>query len=241
MATQHILVINPNTSDSVTQRLVQQLSQPWPGVQVHGVTADFGAPYIADEYSYCVAGHGVIDAWERARLQAPAGGYAGVLIGCFGDPGLDALREVAGIPVWGLAQAAMQGVAQQGWHRVAMVTGGEKWKSILERWCASQGYIGAGMQTAPHTPSPSTCVVHIEVLEANGLQMLQSPERAADMLAQASVQAMRLSQSQVVLLGGAGLAGMGAKVRNQTGLEVWDCVELAKHWINAALPQPATA
>ena len=102
------LVVNPNTSETVTQALVHHLSAGTPQGRWHGVTAAFGAPYIADERSYCIAGHAVLDAWERAQAAAPPQGYAGVLVGCFGDPGLEALRSTTPVPVRGLAEASLQ-------------------------------------------------------------------------------------------------------------------------------------
>jgi hypothetical protein len=80
-ATHHVLIINPNTSRSVTERLLSQLSPGLPEVQLHGATALLGAAYSADEYSYCVAGHAVLDAWARAQPLAPPGGYHAVLVG----------------------------------------------------------------------------------------------------------------------------------------------------------------
>ena len=61
-----LLVINPNTSESVSALLQQHISQAL-AAQAHSlaartVTARFGAPYIADEVSYQVAGHAVLDA-----------------------------------------------------------------------------------------------------------------------------------------------------------------------------------
>jgi Asp/Glu/hydantoin racemase len=38
-----------------------------------------------------------------------------------------------------------------------------------------------------------------------------------------------------VLLGGAGLAGMGERVRAITGLPVWDCVEAAQQSLQHTL------
>ena len=35
-----------------------------------------------------------------------------MLVGCFGEPGCIALRELAGVPVIGLAEAAMREAAQ---------------------------------------------------------------------------------------------------------------------------------
>jgi allantoin racemase len=60
-----LLVINPNTSDAVT-RLLQEHVQAHVGTAacVRAVTAPFGAPYIADEASYAVAGHAVLEAWH---------------------------------------------------------------------------------------------------------------------------------------------------------------------------------
>ena len=119
------LVVNPNTSETVTQALVHHLSVDTPRRRWHGVTAAFGAPYIADERSYCIAGHAVLDAWERAQAAAPPQGYAGVLVGCFGDPGLEALRSTTPVPVRGLAEASLQALWVQGPQRIAKPAGGQ--------------------------------------------------------------------------------------------------------------------
>lgn len=219
-----LLVLNPNTSTAVTQMLLQHLRgseadvspAPW-----LGCTAAWGAPYIADERSYCIAGHAVLDAWERAQARAPVEGFGGVLIGCFGDPGLEALREIAPVPVWGLAEASLHALWAQGPQRVAIVTGGLKWQHMLERWCRMHGY---------GTPAPATgcCVGGVHALEASGGQMMQSPDAAVLALGAACTQALVGGGCDAVLLGGAGLAGMGARVRAVTGLPVWDCVELVR-------------
>lgn len=232
LASQHVLVINPNTSGSVTERLLLQLSLGLPDVQLHGATAAFGASYIADEYSYCVAGHAVLEAWSQALTLAPAGGYGAVLVGCFGDPGLPALTEVAGIPVLGLAQAAVQALARQGLQRVAIVTGGDKWKPMLERWSRSAGHAGDAVA------GERVQIVQISTLPATGLQMMQSPTQTAQALAEASAHSLQTTGAQAVLLGGAGLAGMGARVRASTGLPVWDCVEAAQQWLQHTLDTP---
>lgn len=223
-ALSHVLVINPNMSETVTQALAQHLVLGLPHVRVHGMTAAFGAPYIADERSYCIAGHAVLDAWERAQASAPAQGFAAVLVGCFGDPGLDALREVAGVPVSGLAEASMRTMAAQGRQRIAVVTGGEKWKPMLERWGRATGH-GAH-------------ITQVLALPANGAQMMQSPDAALAELAKACLHILRDTGAQAVLLGGAGLAGMGARLREQLDIPVWDCVEAARWCLARSLQQP---
>ena len=225
-ALSRVLVINPNTSSLVTEALVQHLGHGVPQVQVQGMTAAFGAPYIADEYSYCIAGHAVLDAWERAQPSAPPQGFAAVLVGCFGDPGLDALREVAGVPVLGLAEASLRHMQLQGHAQMAIVTGGAQWKAMLERWARATGY--------------AECITQVQALPANGAQMMQSPDAALAQLAQACEQALHDGRAQAVLLGGAGLAGMGARLRAHCDVPVWDCVEAASAMLAQSLAATAT-
>ena len=147
-----LLVINPNTSASVSALLqthVQAVAGPH--VRVRTVTARFGAPYIADEASYAVAAHAGLDAWAAA-LAAPEPPPDAILIGCFGDPGLMALRESSPAPVTGLAEAAFIEAARHG--RYAIVTGGERWRPMLSRLAGALGHTQtlAGI----HTVTPTT-------------------------------------------------------------------------------------
>jgi allantoin racemase len=57
-----------------------------------------------------------------ARIRALEGqGVDGVIVGCFGDPGVDAARELVAMPVVGPGEAAMLLAASLG-HRFAIVT-----------------------------------------------------------------------------------------------------------------------
>lgn len=59
----HLLVINPNTSDSVTALLRTHILQAsGPDVAVHMASARFGARYISSEASYAIAAHATLDA-----------------------------------------------------------------------------------------------------------------------------------------------------------------------------------
>ena len=136
-----LLVINPNTSASVSELLHQHVqAEVGLNVRVRTVTARFGAPYIADEAGYAVASHATLDAWATA-LAAPAAAPDAVLIGCFGDPGLLALRESSPVPVTGLAEAAFIEAARHG--RFAIVTGGERWGPMLQRLAQALGHAPA--------------------------------------------------------------------------------------------------
>ncbi|AMM24723.1 aspartate/glutamate racemase family protein [Variovorax sp. PAMC 28711] len=213
-----LLVINPNTSDSVTA-LLQKHVQAAVGtaLEVHCLTARFGAPYIACESSYAVANHGVLDAWAVAHAQVVK--PDAVLIGCFGDPGLFALRDGAGVPVSGLAEAAFAAAA---WHgRFAIVTGGDRWRPMLQRLA---GALGHGQTLAGiHTVAPS------------GAQLAADPVGARKLLADACCQAAERFKAQAVILGGAGLAGMAADIAIQVPVPLIDSVTAGAEWAIDAL------
>ncbi len=203
-----ILIINPNTTASITA-LLKTHAEKAAGIDVHveAITARFGAPYIACEASYAVAGHAVLDAWSNVMDTNEAAPDA-VLIGCFGDPGLLALREASVAPVTGLAEASFIEAAK--YRRFAIVTGGERWKPILERLASTLGY--SGMLAGITTVAPS------------GAELAKDPAGAQLLLAEACQQAVKDFGANVVILGGAGLAGMAARVQAQVSVPVIDSV-----------------
>lgn len=204
MSMPRLLLINPNTSASVTALLLAHMQrQLGPGVTIEARTARFGAPYIADEASYATAAGATLDAWQ------PVAAFDAVLIGCFGDPGLLALRAAAaGVPVTGLAEAAFAEAAQLG--RFAIVTGGERWRPMLQSLAAELGYAEslAGVQT----------------VQSTGAEMAADPEAALRLLAEACQAAIAQWQPQALIVGGAGLAGMAKRLQPQFALPLIDSV-----------------
>ena len=203
-----LLVVNPNTSAQVTALLQQHVQrEAGAGVQVRSVTARLGAPYIASEASYAVAAHAALDAWAAALAEPGSAAPDAVLIGCFGDPGLFALREASPAPVTGLAEAAFAEAAQHG--RFAIVTGGVRWVPMLERLALALGH---------------QALVGIHTVAPTGAQLMADPAGARALLAQACQEAAERWDAQAVIVGGAGLAGMAAALQGQVGVPLVDSV-----------------
>lgn len=200
-----LLILNPNTSVSVTERLREHVAAvAAPQVVLHAVTAAFGARYIADETSFAVAGHAALDAYANHCQRQ--GKPDAVLVGCFGDPGVWALRELSGLPVVGLAEAAMREAA--GFGRFAIVTGGVAWDPMLRRLARALGFAGA--LTGVHVVAPT------------GAQLAADPATAVSVLGQACRQAA--AGADAVVLGGAGLAGMAARLAPHVDVPLIDSV-----------------
>lgn len=218
-----LLIINPNTSASVTA-LLQAHAQDaaGPGVRVRAVSARFGAPYIACEASYAVAAHATLDAWAAALVPGEPPPDA-VLIGCFGDPGLLALRESSAAPVTGLAEAAFLAAARHG--RFAIVTGGPRWRPMLQRLA--------------HMLGQAPALAGIHAVAPSGAELAQDPVAARALLAQACRHAAHEFKAQAVILGGAGLAGMAAAIQPELEVPLIDSVLAGTRWaLHGAVRDP---
>jgi allantoin racemase len=204
-----LLVINPNTSTATTERLARYLPMALPAdTQSTCITARFGAAYIACEASYAVAGHALLDAWATHLHTTPKAEHPDrVLIGCFGDPGLHALRESAACPVTGLAEASFMEAAALG--PFAIVTGGARWAPMLQRIALSLGFSGS--------------LKHIETVRETGAELLANPEHAVNVLTDACKRAAAHNVKSIIL-GGAGLAGYAALVQAVIAVPVLDSV-----------------
>lgn len=215
-----LLVINPNTTSSITERVQQAIhAESPPDVWTEAVTARFGAPYIGDPCGYAVAAHATLESWARYSNQRTLG-PDGIVIACFGDPGLLALRELANCPVTGLAEAALAQAADFG--RCAILTGGQAWRPMLERLLPDLAHADR--------------VCGIETVELSGAQIHADPQAAEAVLLQACRRIEQRWPVDSLILGGAGLAGMAARLQDRLELKLIDSVAAAAHQVWLAPP-----
>jgi len=199
-----ILILNPNTTASVTDLVTRHAREHvGAGIECIPATARFGANYISNEAAYAIAGHSALDGVAEYGQGCDA-----VLLACFGDPGLFAVREVCAMPVIGLAEAAMREAAVHG--RFSIVTGGALWRPMLERLAAALGYTGN--------------VARIRTIALTGAEIAADPEGSIAFLAAECRAAALEDDAQAVILGGAALAGMAARIAPQVSVPVIDSV-----------------
>ena len=207
------LVLNPNTTAAVTEMVVAACRRAQPGLQWEGASARFGAPYIADEASYAKATPAVLDAFEAFH-----DGHDAVLLACFGDPGLLALREAAPVPVIGLAQSSLAAAGRRG--RFAVVTGGHAGGPMLARFAREH-------RLDDH-------LVAIETIDWTGAQIALDPDGAREALVDAAQRGIDAG-AQHILLGGAALASLAPLLQPHLSVPVLDNVELAAQAVSHAL------
>jgi allantoin racemase len=203
-----LLLINPNTSESMTTLLLRHArAELPPDIDIVPATARFGAAVIASESAFVIAGHATLDVYA-----ANPGPWNAVLLACFGDPALHALREISPAPVVSLAEAAMAEAANRVGEggRFAIVTGGARWEPMLMRLAASLGHAHSLAGVIP--------------LSIDGGQIAANPDGAMAALHGAVDQAIRRYAAKAVIIGGAGLAGLAARLQPHAPVSLIDSV-----------------
>lgn len=97
-----IVIINPNSTVSMTDAMVETARNTAPGVDIVGWTSTKGPPAIQGEQD----GNAAIPPMLELVKNADAAGARAIIIGCFDDTGLTAARALAHCPVIGIGQAA---------------------------------------------------------------------------------------------------------------------------------------
>lgn len=137
---QKILVINPNSSPAMTEEIEKTVLS----CGLRGITADVvkmdASPAALESY----ADYAAAAAHMAAYLSAPGskiGDYAGVLVACYGDPGLYGLKETLGVPVVGIAEASMSVAALLG-YRFSIVAAVPKAQRMMRQMVDAYGFTG---------------------------------------------------------------------------------------------------
>jgi allantoin racemase len=198
-----VLLLNPNSSENSTDLVVSAARRlAAPSTELVGVTARFGPRYIGTRTAYAIASHAALDVYAAPGADADV-----VLLACFGDPGLSALREVSRVPVVGMAEAGCQAAVALG-GRFAIVTGGLRWIAMLTEYVAALGL--------------SDRLAGVHAVAPTGAEIAVNPQGSVTLLADACREAVKKSRADTVVLGGAGLAGIAQQVADAVPFRVID-------------------
>jgi len=98
-----LFIANPNTSEEMTESIGRSAEKyARRDTEIVARNPERGPESIEGYFDESIATEAVLDLLLRHRGQFDA-----YVIGCFGDPGLFAAREVMNVPVIGIAEAAM--------------------------------------------------------------------------------------------------------------------------------------
>ncbi|HWE15762.1 MAG TPA: aspartate/glutamate racemase family protein [Hyphomicrobiaceae bacterium] len=203
-----ILLVNPNTSVGITDRLAAAArTVASPATTLVPLTAPRGMPYISGRAEAQIGGMIAIEMLAEHHEQADA-----AILAAFGDPGLFGARELFDIPVVGLAEAAMLTACMLG-RRFAIVT----FASTLASWyedCIEMHGLGNRCSGVRALSGAFASVVDVaDQKEAPLVELMTNTvaEVGAD----------------VLILGGAPLAGLADRIKTRVPVPLIDPVQAA--------------
>jgi allantoin racemase len=198
-----ILVLNPNTSETVTARLASAAKEAAAaGTIIATVTATRGVPYIATRAEAQIGGAIALEMLAELHRDHDA-----AIIAAFGDPGLLGCWELFDIPVVGMAEASMLTACMLG-RRFVIVT----FARALGPWYVE-------------------CVdMHGLTGRCAGIRMLDDPfesigdvqDEKETLLAELAKQSALETEADVVILAGAPLAGLAARIKDRVPVPIVD-------------------
>ena len=205
-----ILFINPNTSQSFTDK-IQAIARQYalPSTQVDALNPVSGPRSIESIYDELLSASGTLELALSEMEQ-----YSAFVIACYSDhPAVYALREITDKPVLGIAEASMYVACMLG-YKFSVVTTNREWEPLL--WDAVRHY---GL--AERCASVRSTGMPVLALES------ASPEETYRMILAAAQQAMEKDGAEVICLGCAGMTGLDKKLEAELHIPVVDGVVCA--------------
>lgn len=203
-----ILLVNPNMTQAMTDTMAA-IAREVAGdrAEILPLTATRGFPYIASRAEAQIAG-----AITLEMIADNLDGIDAVVVAAFGDPGLAGARELFDLPVVGMAEAAVMTAAMMG-ERFSIVT----FSPLMTRWytdCVEDTGLG-GRFTGVCTPAAR----EIDVASV-------ATDLRSDLVTLAN-RAVTEDAADVVILGGAPLAGLAPKIARDVPAIVIDPIAAA--------------
>ena len=198
-----ILVINPNTTQAMTDEIGHAArAVAAPGTEVDCVSPASGPRSIEGHADEVLAAYNTLD-----LVAQTAGEYDGYVIACFGDPAIAACREVADVPVVGIAEAAM--------HMASLVA--HKWSivTVLPR-------VEPFMEEVVRRYGMETRCASIRCTPLTVLEIEQDLERTKRMMHDEARDAIDNDGAEAILLGCAGLGPIDKTMQDALGVPVFD-------------------
>ncbi|MEV4686791.1 aspartate/glutamate racemase family protein [Microbacterium sp. LWH3-1.2] len=205
-----ITLVNPNTSRAMTAKIAAAAREvAGPEVEVVAVCPDEGRGAIESHVDEAFAAVAVVELIERDLAD---GGSDAYVIACFGDPGLDAARELTEAPVVGIAEAAMHVASISGRHFGVVTTLARtlgRARDLVSRYGMTRACVSLGASGIPVLDLEDTTSESFEVIAGRCLE------------------AVERDGADAIVLGCAGMADLCHALAGRVGVPVVDGVAAA--------------
>lgn len=203
-----ILVVNVNTTESITDTIAQQArAVASPGTEIVGLTPYFGAESVEGNFESYLAAIAVMD-----RVMAYDQPFDAVIQAGYGEHGREGLQELLNVPVVDITEAAAS-IAMFLGHAYSVVTTLDRTVPLIEDRLKLAGLY----QRCASVRASGMAVLELE----------EDPLGAMEAIVHQAELAIRDDKAEVICLGCGGMAGLDEQIRQRTGVPVVDGVTAA--------------
>ncbi|MCJ7958178.1 MAG: aspartate/glutamate racemase family protein [Pseudomonas sp.] len=203
-----ILVVNVNTTESITETIAQQArAVASPGTEIVGLTPYFGAESVEGNFESYLAAIAVMD-----RVMAYDQPFDAVIQAGYGEHGREGLQELLNVPVVDITEAAASTAMFLG-HAYSVVTTLDRTVPLIEDRLKLAGLY----QRCASVRASGMAVLELE----------EDPLAAMEAIVRQAERAIHEDKAEVICLGCGGMAGLDEQIRQRTGVPVVDGVTAA--------------
>ncbi|MBS3787866.1 aspartate/glutamate racemase family protein [Candidatus Bipolaricaulota bacterium] len=199
-----ITVINPNTSQSMTDHINRELAKiKREDTELEVTCPDRGPITIESAYDEAYAVPPTLELVQEANRK----GQDAVILACFSDPGINAAKEISDIPVVGIEESTLHVASMLG-NKFTILT------TLKERVAAKENEVEECGLTSK--------LASVRPLEMTVAETDEEPERAQERIFEVAKKAIEEDGAEVFALGCAGMAGYAEPVEEKLGTVVLD-------------------
>jgi len=205
----HINLINPNTCLGMTENIGKSAQAVALGdTHISASSPRHGPESIESAFDEVIASAALLDVIREGEAQ----NVDAHIIACFGDPALDAAREIATVPVIGIAGAAFQ-LASLVAHRFGIVTTMTRTLPAAEHLLQRYGY----QHLCSGVRATDIAVLDLENISNDVYLALKSE----------CEKAIQIDGAEAIVLGCAGMSNLALQLSEELNVPIVDGVSAA--------------
>ncbi len=203
------MVINPNTSESMTNHIREELSRiKRPDTKLTVLCPKKGPETIESAYDEAHAIPPTLELVKKANQE----GYDAVILACFSDPGLDAAKEVSEIPVIGIEESTLHMASMLG-ARFSIMTPRKQRVPVRKEHVHMRGM--------------DHFLASVRSLDLSVAETDADPKNTKKRVLAVAKAAVEEDGAEVIILGCAGMAGYAPELESKLGVKVLDPTAVA--------------
>jgi len=202
-----LLVINPNTTASMTEKIgIAARRAATPGTEIVATNPPQGPVSIEGYYDEALAVPGILQTMRTTP------DFDAVIIACFDDTGIDAARCLTDVPVIGIGEAA--------YHFASMLSNKFSVVTTLARSVPA-------LEHNLHRYGLAARCARVRSSEVAVLELERPGSEACDRISAEIGRAVAEDRAEAIVLGCAGMADLADRLSAEHGLPVLDGVSCA--------------